>query len=146
MKIQVRARDVRLTNSLRAHVELHLGFALSRFGEQVDRVVVQLSNSDERGEGVEKRCRIAVGLPRWVKVQETDADLFSAVARAADRIGRSVARAIEQQRVGAPTHSQPWKDKKPKADAALPLAYRPKAGAMRARALRQRYSSEPSRK
>ncbi|MBI5511545.1 MAG: HPF/RaiA family ribosome-associated protein [Deltaproteobacteria bacterium] len=137
---------MRLTKSLRAHVELRLGFALGRFGDQIDRIAVHLSNSDERRDVGEKRCRIAVGLPRCVKVQETDADLFSAVARAADRMGRSVARAIEQERTRTPSNTHPWKDKQPKADAALPPASRRTAAILRAFALRQRYSSEPLRK
>ena len=97
MKIQIRARDVKVTKALRAHVELRLGFALSRFGEQIGRVAVHFSNSEEHHNRPEKRCQIAVGLPRCVKVQETDADVFAAVARAAHRVARSVAHAIEQE-------------------------------------------------
>jgi len=97
MKIQIRARDVKVTKALRAHVELRLGFALSRFGEQIGRVTVHFSNSEEHHSSPEKRCRIVVDLQRSVKVQETDADVFAAVTRAADRVARSVAHAIEQE-------------------------------------------------
>jgi len=40
MKIQIRARDIKVTKALRAHVELQLGFALSRFGEHIGQVAV----------------------------------------------------------------------------------------------------------
>ena len=98
MKIKIRARDVNITKALRSHVELRLGFALSRFGEHIGDVAVELSKSDEHRDHLEKRCRIAVSLPRGVKVQETDVDVFAAVNRAADRAARSVAHAIERDR------------------------------------------------
>jgi len=146
MRLQIRARDIKVTKALRAYVELRLGFALSRFGQQIDRVAVQLSNADERSAGLEKRCRIAVGLPRSVKVQETDADLFSAVARAARRMERAIAHAIEQERTQVPSRTQPWKEKRPKADAAMSPASRGAVLTARALALTRRYSSEPLHK
>lgn len=107
MNIQVRARNVRMTKALRAHVELRLGFALGRFAGQIDRVTVDLSNPADHAAGMGKLCRIVVGLPRRVKVHETDADLFAAVARAAARAARSVARAIEQERERVEVPPQP---------------------------------------
>lgn len=107
MNIQVRARNVRMTKALRTHVALRLGFALGRFAGQIDRVAVDLSNSDDHASGAEKLCRIVVGLPRRVNVRETDADVFAAVARAADRAARFVARAIEQERERAESPPQP---------------------------------------
>ena len=146
MKIQIRASNIQVSKALRAHVELRLGFALSRFGEQVGRVAVQLSNSEEHPDSKDRRCRIAIGLPRCVKVQETDADVFEAVARAADRAARSVARAIEQERTGPPRTSQPWKDKRPRSDAARLLVPIAKPRRSRATALKRRYSSSPLHK
>jgi hypothetical protein len=78
-----------------------LGFALGRFGESVGDVIVQFSDSNGSGDGIDKCCQIQVGLPRGVKVVETDADLFVAVDRAADRAGRSVARALARDRDSA---------------------------------------------
>ena len=99
MKIQIRARDLEVTDALRAHVELRLGLALGRFGERIDRVAVHLSNSEENADGTPaNRCRIIVGLPRRVKVQETDGDVRAAVDRAADRAARSVARVLDRER------------------------------------------------
>jgi putative sigma-54 modulation protein len=119
MKIQIRAQDIKVTKALKAHVELRLGFALSRFGEKIGHVAVELSTSDERSDRTEKRCRIAVSLPRCVKVQETDADVFAAVDRAAVRAARSVAHAIDQDRTSTLSPVQLWKNKKPRSPAAL---------------------------
>lgn len=95
MKIHIRERNGRLTKALRAHVERRLGFALGQFGERIGRVVVRFSDQG----GVDRRCQIEVGLhPRSVRVENTDADPFAAVNHAADRVARSVARALERER------------------------------------------------
>jgi len=112
MKIQIRSRNVEVTPVLRAHVECRLGFALGRFGEQIGRVTVRFSDTNGHWGGSAKRCQIDVGLrPRSVRVEDTDADLFAAVDHASDRVSRSVARALEQERElnGAPTDRGPPK-------------------------------------
>ena len=99
MKIHIRERNVAVTKDLRAHVERRLGFALSRFGDGIGRVTVRFSETNGRGNGVDRRCQIHVDLrPRSVQVEDTDANLFAAVDHAADRVGRSVARALELER------------------------------------------------
>ena len=51
---------------------------------------------------MDKRCQIEVGLrQRSVRVEDMNADLFTAVDHAADRVSRSVARALERQRHGS---------------------------------------------
>jgi ribosomal subunit interface protein len=95
MKIGIRAHDVELTESLRAHVELRVGFALGRFEAHLDSVIVRLSDTNDH-----KRCQIDVGLP-IVKVDATDADLFAAVDRAAHRAARAVTHALDRSRTTA---------------------------------------------
>ena len=96
MRIQVRARNVELSESLREHLGRRLGLALGRFGERIGKVNVRFTNADARVGGTDKRCRIDVSLrPRSVTVEDTDADLFIAVDRATDRVSRSVARTFE---------------------------------------------------
>ena len=59
--------------------------------------------------GVDKRCQIDVDLlpARAVRAEDTDAELFAAVARAADRTARSIARTIEQEHgFAAPRNSR----------------------------------------
>ena len=146
MKIHIRASDIRVTKALRSHVELRLGFALSRFGEHIGHVAVHLSRSEERSDRAEKRCRIVVGLPRHVKVQETDADLFAAVARAADRAARSVAHAIDQDRTQTLRPPQLWKDKKPRSRPTLLLVASGKAGDKGPAGVKQKYAFALRRK
>ena len=143
MQIRIRGRKVRVTKVLRAHVERRLGFALGRFGEHVGRVVVHLSKSEERLDREEKRCRIAVALRRHVRVQETDADLFAAVDRAADRAARSVAHAIEREHEGPDSASPTCVPYEPRSLAASPLAALRVADTMLTSGLKRRYSSAP---
>jgi ribosomal subunit interface protein len=108
MKIQIRARDLEMTEALRSHVERRLGLALGRFGERIERVAVHLSNAEQSPDGSkENRCRIVVGLPRRVKVQETDADVLAAVDRATDRAARKVARVLDRERAWEEQQSRP---------------------------------------
>jgi ribosomal subunit interface protein len=101
MKIQIRQHNSLVTEALRAHALRRLGFALGRFGESVGDVIVQFSDGNGTGGGIDKRCQIQVGMPHGVKVEETDADLFVAIDRAADRASRAVARALARYRESA---------------------------------------------
>ena len=99
MKIHVRGRNVEVTEVLRAHVERRLGLALGRFGEWIGPVSVEFSNVAPTGGVVDARCEIHVSLrPRSVRVEDRDANLFSAIDHAAGRLSRSVARALERER------------------------------------------------
>ena len=99
MKIQIRGRNVELTKVLRARVERRLGFALSRFGERIGRVLLRFSETNGHSGDIDKRCQIDVGLkPKSVRVEHSDANLLVALDRAADRASRSVARALERDR------------------------------------------------
>ena len=99
MKIHVRGRHTEVTEVLRAHVERRLGLALGRFGERIGPVSVEFSAAEPAGGGVDARCEIQVSLrPRSVRVENSDANLFTAVDHATGRLARSVARALERER------------------------------------------------
>jgi len=100
MQVQIRARHVEVPEVLRAHVERRLGFALARFGVRIGRVLVRFSDTNGDRGGVDQRCQIDVGLRPSGSVQseDTDADLFVAVNRAADRVARAVARVLARER------------------------------------------------
>jgi ribosome hibernation promoting factor len=96
MKVQIRKRNVEVTDVLRAHVERRLGFALGRFGDRVARVVVRFSQTDGPAPAGSTRCEIEVGLrPKTVKVEDADVDRFAAVDHAVRRASSSVGRALE---------------------------------------------------
>jgi putative sigma-54 modulation protein len=98
VKIQIRERNVEVGDDLRSHVERRLGFELARFGQRIARVIVRFSNPHGKG-GTDRRCQIHVGLrSRSARVEETNADPFIALDRAAERLCRSVVSVLERER------------------------------------------------
>ena len=100
MQIDLQAHDFLLTEGLRVHVEQRLRFALNRFQDRVARVAVRLSDVNGPRGGLDKHCHLQVrlrGLPDIV-VRETQADLYVAVDRAAERTGRTLGRYLQRAR------------------------------------------------
>ena len=97
MKIQIRRRGLILTKPQCVRLERELDMVLARFGERIDRVIVEISKADADGF---KCCEIEVRLkPQVVKVEQSDSDVFLAVGYAAQRVARSVSRAIDSELV-----------------------------------------------
>ena len=84
-------------------VARRLSFVLSRFGPRVSAVSVRLVDLNGPRGGIDKKCSIQARLvPRGsVRVENTDCDLPAAVDRAAARLARAVARALERGRESA---------------------------------------------
>lgn len=100
MRIHVRSRGFELTDALRAHAERRLLFALGRFGRRVVSTTLRLDDVNGPRGGADKRCQIVAYLAPWgdVRVEELDGDLYAAIDRAADRLGRAAAREMERRR------------------------------------------------
>ncbi len=99
MRIRILHRDKQVSPEMRAYVERRLLFALSRFAPKMDRITVDLSVKQEpKGEAMTS-CEISIALRRSPRldVSVKEADLETAVARAAERAGRAVARSLEQK-------------------------------------------------
>jgi ribosome-associated translation inhibitor RaiA len=95
MKIHIRPRGVTLSKAQCVRLERDLDLALARFGERIERVNVEIADGDVAGI---KSCEIEVRLkPQIVKVEVSDTDVFLAMEHAAQRVARSVSRAIETE-------------------------------------------------
>ena len=95
MKILIRPRGVTLTRTQCVRLERDLDMVLARFGERIDRVIVEVSDGEIEGLKV---CEIDLRLkPQIVKVEVSDTDVFLAMEHAAKRVARSVSRAIETE-------------------------------------------------
>ena len=101
MWLNIHGRGVVVDAAIRGRAERRLGFALGRFGHQVGQVAVHLSDVNGPRGGVDKRCRVVVELLGHdpVVVEEADTDLDALVDRAADRVGRAVARRLVRTRL-----------------------------------------------
>ncbi|HID48580.1 MAG TPA: HPF/RaiA family ribosome-associated protein [Chromatiales bacterium] len=100
MQIDIQARDFPLTEALRGHVHRRLGFALSARDEQIQLVQVRLYDINGPRGGADKCCHIQVVITHLpdVVIKDTEADLYMAIDRAADRAGRTVSRRLARQR------------------------------------------------
>lgn len=99
MQIDIQARNFSLTEALQVHIERRLRFALTCCEDHIQRVVIRLSDINGPRGGADKRCNLQVvlaGLPDVV-IEDTEADLYVAIDRAADRAGRTVIRKIDRQ-------------------------------------------------
>jgi len=99
MQIDIQARNFSLTDALRSHAERRLRFALTCCDDYIQRVVMRLSDINGPRGGTDKRCHLQVvlaGLPDVV-VEDIEADLYVAIDRATDRVGRTLVRRIDRQ-------------------------------------------------
>jgi ribosome hibernation promoting factor len=96
MQIRMHVTDSDVSEALRAYIERRLRFALSRFGNRVGPIIVRL-----RSDGpAEHYCRMSAEILPFgrVMVTQSDFDLFTAIDRAAGKIGLQFGRELERLR------------------------------------------------
>ncbi len=100
MRVELRARSITITDGLRAHAERRLRFALGRFGPAIRRVCLRLDDVNGPRGGIDKSCRLVVGLAQGgeVIVEDADGDLRALLDRSVDRAGRAVERRLARLR------------------------------------------------
>jgi ribosomal subunit interface protein len=100
MRIHVRSKQVEVDETVRAHIEHRIEMSLGRLSSRIQRVNAQIIDLNGPRGGRDKACRIELRLlpTGSIFVEDTDADLYVAVGRAADRAARSASRAIERTR------------------------------------------------
>lgn len=99
MRVSITDRSGALDEQLRDFAERRLRFALSRFHSKVQYVRMVISDENGPRGGPDKCCRVTVTLRPGGKltVSSSDVELPACVARAAERMGRRLARAIDMQ-------------------------------------------------
>lgn len=103
MRIDIQGLEFPLTAALLDHTERRLRFALTRTSDRIKRVVVRLGDSNGPRGGEDKFCKIQVVLERAppVLIEDTGADLYTVIDRAAERAGRNVAKNLGRLRENA---------------------------------------------
>ncbi len=103
MNLVMRGLNVGVSDAIRSHVERRLTFAIGRFADYVRQVNVRLSHGGAHRRGIAKRCQIEIRMrsqgPIWVEAM--DADLYTAIDLAADRLGHVLPREIAKLRTPA---------------------------------------------
>lgn len=96
MQIGVQTRGFDLTEALRNYCERRMRFALSPTSSKVRSVLVRLTDENGPKGGIDKRCSIRVVLHEApiVVVTQDETDIYCAIDRAADRVGRTLSRRL----------------------------------------------------
>jgi putative sigma-54 modulation protein len=100
MEVEVRIQSIDPGDAVRKYAARRIRFALGRFASRVGRVVIRISDVNGTRGGVEQCCHISAELLPSGKVvlQQTDADLLTAIDRAVERVGQAFKREIQRLR------------------------------------------------
>jgi putative sigma-54 modulation protein len=100
MRIVIQASGFVLTEALRSYTEQRVATALGWAGERMRKLAVSLSDINGPRGGIDKRCKIQVQLGKGqeVVIEDTEADLYTAIDRAAGRADRALVRRIARMR------------------------------------------------
>lgn len=100
MRITIQSQGFVMTAALRSYVEQRLNAALGWTGGRLRKLGVFLSDINGPRGGIDKRCKIQVHLTsgKAVVIEDTEADLYVAIDRAAERADRAVVRRVERSR------------------------------------------------
>lgn len=100
MQIEIHTHNFVLTEDLHAHVERRFQFVVTRFRDHLLCVSVCLSDIHTPGGGMDKHCRVQLQLRGMAEIiiEDTEANLDSAVDRAARRTGRTLERTLQWQK------------------------------------------------
>ena len=100
MQLDIQALNFPLTKVLHDYVERRIYFALSGRDEHIQRIIVQLSDINGLRGAMDKCCHVQVVLLQLsdVVIDDTEADLYIAIDRAAERSARTVGRCLDHLR------------------------------------------------
>lgn len=103
MKIELRFRDLEVTEELKDHAERQVHFHLSRFGGELTHVVIRVRDVNGPREGIDKHCQVTARGPRLgsTRIEAQSADASSAIDLAMERMARTVGREFDRLRAGA---------------------------------------------
>lgn len=98
MIVDIQSQGFAMTDALAEHVRRRLSFALTRHSDRIKRVEVRVGDENGPRGGADKFCRIQVYLldaPVAV-IEEIGADLYAAIDRGTERIGRAVVKRLDR--------------------------------------------------
>lgn len=100
MQVFVSAKNFKVPETIREHIDRRLAFALDRFEREIERIDVSLADLNGPKGGVDKQCRMVAKLRSdgTLVIEDEDMDFYTVINRAADRLGHAVQRAIERRR------------------------------------------------
>ena len=102
MEIEIRVQGTDFADAIRRYAGRRIRFAVGRLAPRVGRVMVRISDINGVRGGVDQCCHITAEFPPkgQLVVDQVDADLFTAIDRASERIGEALRREIQRTRDG----------------------------------------------
>jgi len=100
MNLDFHSSRIAISESTQDYVKRRLAFALGRFDDVVQGVVVSLQDINGPRGGIDKLCRIRVKLVGQrvpIIAEVLDTEIRPAIDMASDRLGRAVARQIDRR-------------------------------------------------
>lgn len=100
MLITIETQGIESRHFLAEHTKKRLAYALGHAHDHIERVKVRLADINGPRGGIDKSCLLTIDIRgiEPVVVEDIQADIISAIDRAADRAGRSIIRKIEKHR------------------------------------------------
>lgn len=102
MNFDIQSHGFSITAALADYTVRRLRFVLTHHGDRIRRIVVRMGDINGPRGGIDKFCRIRVYLSNapMAAIGEVGSEMYAAINRAADRIGRGVAKQLERSRIG----------------------------------------------
>jgi ribosomal subunit interface protein len=100
MKLEIRARHVEITDTIRAYAERRLSFALDRFAERITTARLTVDDVNSSRGGIDKHCLLAVSLMHSspMTLESRASTVEGAIDRISSKLGRLVGRHVGRDR------------------------------------------------
>lgn len=100
MNLEIRGRQVEITDPIREYIERRIAFALDRFAEKIRTVKLRVQDVNSSRGGVDKYCRLAISFmySSPIAVESCDSSINGAVARASGKVRSLIARHFGRRR------------------------------------------------
>ena len=100
MQFEIHAKDIRINEQLRVHIERRFCFALERFAMRIGTVRVSVGDLNGPRGGVDKRCRVAIALmpSTTIVMEDRDSNIYVAIDRVAHKAGRGISRRLKRRK------------------------------------------------
>lgn len=110
MQVEIRAHGLELTQGLRTHAEKRLRFGLDWARHEVSKVKLRFTDINGPRGGNDKRCQLRIPLSgmREIVIEDTAADIHTAIDRAIDRAIRTLERRLSRRREFGPLPRLHW--------------------------------------
>jgi putative sigma-54 modulation protein len=98
MQVEIRGRDIHVSQALRAHIERRLRFALDCFARRISKVRVKLEDLNGPRGGIDKCCQLAISLEpsSRIVVENRASNVYTAIDGVAAKAGCYIGRRLKR--------------------------------------------------